>query len=55
MKQHFFGYCRFLKRNSLHFARFGLFISLIELPLEIVGGKLNFPAVFFSGGMAAVF
>ena len=54
LKQHFFGYARFLKRQSLHFARFGLYISLLELPLEIVLGKLNFPVIFFSGGMAAV-
>ena len=36
LKQHFFGYGRFLKRQSLHFAKFGLYISLIELPIEIV-------------------
>ena len=54
LKQHFYGYVRFLKRHSLHFARFGLYISLLELPLEIVVGKLNTPAIFFSGGMAAV-
>ena len=54
LKQHFFGYARFLKKQSLHFARFGLYISLIELPLEIVMGRLNAPAIFFSGGLAAV-
>lgn len=54
LKQHFFGYARFLKKQSLHFARFGLYISLIEIPLEIVLGRLNTPAIFFSGGMAAV-
>ena len=36
LKQHFFGYGRFLKRQSLHFAKFGLYISLIEIPIEIV-------------------
>ena len=55
LKQHFFGYSRFLKKQSLHFARFGLYISLLELPLEIVLGRLNTPAIFVSGGLAAVF
>ena len=55
LKQHFFGYSRFLKKQSLHFARFGLYISLLELPLEIVVGKLNTPAIFVSGGLAACF
>ena len=55
LKQHFFGYARFLKKQSLHFARFGLYISLLELPLEIVLGRLNTPAIFISGGLAAVF
>ena len=36
LKQHFFGYGRFLKRQALHFAKFGLYISLIELPIEMV-------------------
>jgi hypothetical protein len=36
LKQHFWGYGRFLKRQALHFAKFGLYISLIELPLELV-------------------
>jgi hypothetical protein len=36
LKQHFFGYGRFLKRQALHFAKFGLYISLIELPIELV-------------------
>ena len=54
LKQHFFGYSRFLKKQSLHFARFGLCIALIEVPIEIVCGKLNAPAIFFSGGLAAV-
>ena len=53
LKQHFFGYARFLKKQSLHFARFGLYISLLELPLEIILGRLNTPVIFFSGGMAA--
>ena len=54
MKQHFFGYGRFLKRQALHFSKFGLYISLIELPLELVLGRVNAPAIFFSGGAAAV-
>ena len=54
IKQHFFGYSRFLKRQALHFARFGLYISLIEIPLELVLGRINSPAIFFSGGLAAV-
>ena len=54
LKQYFFGYSRFLKRQSLHFARFGLYISLIEIRLEIVWGRLNSPAIFISGGLAAV-
>ena len=41
LKQHFFGYGRFLKRQSLHFAKFGLYISLIELPIEIVSVAPN--------------
>ena len=36
LKQHFFGYGRFLKRQAFHFAKFGLYISLIELPIELV-------------------
>ena len=54
LKQHFFGYGRYLKRQSLHFARFGLYISLIEIPLELIMGRLNTPVMFFSGGLAAV-
>ena len=54
LKQHFHGYSRFMKRQALHFARFGLYISLIEIPLELVLGRVNAPAIFFSGGMAAV-
>ena len=54
VKQHFFGYLRFLKNHSLHFARFGLYIGLLELPLEIILGRLNTPAIFVSGGLAAV-
>ncbi len=37
----------------MHFARFGLYIGLIEVPLELVVGKLNAPVVFVSGGLAA--
>jgi hypothetical protein len=36
LKQHFFGYGRHLKRQALHFAKFGLYIGLIEIPIELV-------------------
>lgn len=39
LKQHFFGYNRFLKRNALHWAKFGLFIGIIETPIEMIVGK----------------
>ena len=55
LKQQFYGYGRFLKKQSLGFMKFGFYISLIELPLEIALGKITAPAVFFSGGLAAVF
>ena len=55
LKQHFHGYSRFLKRQALHFARFGLYISLCELPLELIIGKVNTPAIFIAGGLAAAF
>ena len=54
LKQHYFGFGRFLKRQALHFARFGFFIGLIEIPIELVVGRVNALGVFFSGGMAAV-
>ena len=54
LKQHFFGYGRFLKRQSLHFARFGFYIGLIELPIELIVGRVNALGVFASGGLAAV-
>ena len=54
LKQHFFGYSRFLKRQALHFARFGLYISLLEIPMELIFGRVNAPAIFLSGGGAAV-
>jgi hypothetical protein len=38
-RQHYFGYWRFLKRQSLHFSRFGLYIGLLELPMELIVGK----------------
>ena len=40
LKQHFFGYGRFLKRQALHFAKFGLYISLLELPIELVSNNV---------------
>jgi hypothetical protein len=54
IKQHFHGYWRHLKRQGLHFSRFGMYIGLLELPLELIIGKLSMPVIFFSGGMAAV-
>ena len=42
-----------MKRQGLHFARFGLYIGLLEIPLELIIGRLNTPVVFFSGGLAA--
>uniref|UniRef100_A0A7S3CM59 Uncharacterized protein n=1 Tax=Strombidium rassoulzadegani TaxID=1082188 RepID=A0A7S3CM59_9SPIT len=53
VRQHYFGYWRFLKKQSLHFARFGLYIGLIEVPMEIIVGKPNFLTIGFAGGMAA--
>lgn len=53
LKQHFHGYGRFLKKQGLHFARFGLYIGLLEVPLELIVGRLNTPVVFVSGGLAA--
>jgi hypothetical protein len=53
VRQHYFGYWRFLKRQSLHFSRFGLYIGLVEIPLEIITGRQNFLTSGFAGGMAA--
>lgn len=53
LKQHYFGFGRFLKRQALHFARFGFFIGLIEIPIELVVGRVNALGVFVSGGLAA--
>jgi hypothetical protein len=55
LKQQFYGYGRFMKKQATGFAKFGLYISLIEIPIEMVVGKLNAPAMFVSGGLAAVF
>ena len=38
-RQHFFGYWRSMKRQALHFSRFGLYIGLIEIPMEMIVGK----------------
>ena len=54
MKQHFFGFGRHLKRQSLHFAKFGMFIGLIELPIELIVGRVNAGGIFISGGGAAM-
>jgi hypothetical protein len=53
MRQHYYGYWRFLKRQSLHFSRFGLYIGLIEIPLEIMYGRQNCMTMGASAGMAA--
>ena len=53
LRQHYFGYWRFLKRQALHFARFGLYIGLIDIPMEMIIGKQNWMSSFFAGGMAA--
>ena len=55
VRQTYFGYLRSLKRQALHFSRFGLYIGLIELPLEIIVGKQNFMTMFVSAGLAAWF
>ena len=54
LKQQFFGYGRFLKKQSLGFMKFGFYISLLEIPLELAFGKISTPAVVVSGGLAAV-
>ena len=53
LKQHFHGYSRFLKRQSLHWAKFGLYITLLDIPLELIVGRPSIPASFVSGGLAA--
>lgn len=53
LKQHFHGYARFLKRQALSMGRFGLYIALCEVPLEMVVGKMGVPTMFVSGGLAA--
>jgi len=52
-RQHYFGYWRFLKRQALHFSRFGLYIGLIEIPLEIILGRQNFMSMGAAAGLAA--
>ena len=47
LKQHFFGYARFLKKQGLHFSKFGLYIALIEIPIEIV--RINIDEVIDYG------
>ena len=54
LRQQFFGYGRFLKKQSLGFMKFGFYISVLEIPLELAFGKISTPAVFVSGGLAAV-
>ena len=43
-----------MKGQMMGFARFGLYISIFEIPLEIIMGKVNGPAMFVSGGLAGV-
>ena len=52
LKQHFHGYARFLKRNALHWARFGFYIALIEIPAEFIIGKQAVPVSFVCCGLA---
>ena len=52
LKQHFHGYSRFLKRQGLHMGKFGLYIALAEIPMEMVIGKMGVPTMFVSGGLA---
>ncbi len=33
--------------------RFGFYISILEVPLELIIGRINTPAVFVSGGLSA--
>ena len=34
--------------------KFGFYISLVEMPLEIFLGKVSFAVAFVSGGLAAI-
>ena len=52
-RQAFFGYWRMMKKQALHWSRFGLYIGLIDIPIEIVIGRMNFMTTGFSVGMAA--
>ena len=52
LKQHFHGYARFLKRNALHWARFGLYIALLEIPAEFIIGRQAVPVSFVCCGLA---
>jgi hypothetical protein len=52
LKQHFHGYARFLKRNALHWSRFGFFIAIIEIPMEMIIGKQSVPVSFVCCGLA---
>lgn len=36
-------------------AKFGLYIALAEIPLEMTIGKMGVPTLFVSGGLAACF
>ena len=33
--------------------KFGFYIALVEIPLELTIGKINTPCIFISGGLAA--
>ena len=52
LRQHFHGYGRFLKRQGLHWAKFGFYIALIEVPVEMIVGKQAVPVTFFCCGLA---
>lgn len=41
-----------MKRNALHWAKFGFFIAIIEIPMELVVGKQAAPVSFVCCGLA---
>ena len=43
-----------LKQSFTGFAKFGFYISLIEMPLESVLGKVSTAGMFVSGGLASL-
>lgn len=41
-----------MKRNALHWSRFGFFIAVIEIPMEMIIGKQSVPVSFVCCGLA---